>query len=118
MCIGCGVGIIQSLADSDQKTGEELEERINTFARNNGINCQAVLFDLHSKQYWEFAWNGIYTSIDQLNIIPIIHLVMHGNSSHIGNEYNRDIFKQAQSRYHAGLIDSLFNDEWEVKRTL
>ena len=55
--------ILQSLADSDQKTGEELEERINTFARNNGINFQAVLFDLHSKQDWEFAWNGIYTSI-------------------------------------------------------
>lgn len=78
--------ILQSLTDTDQKTGEELEKRINTFSRDNSINFQAVLFDLHSKEDWERAWNGVYTSISQLNIIPIIHLVMHGNSTHIGIE--------------------------------
>lgn len=78
--------ILQSLADNDRKTGKELEERINTFSLSNNINFQAVLFDLHSKEEWEYAWKEIYTSIDQLNIIPIIHLVMHGNTDYIGIE--------------------------------
>ena len=78
--------ILQSLAEKDQKTGEELERRINDFSKNNNINFQAVLFDLHSIEDWENAWNGIYTSVSQLNIIPIIHLVMHGNESKIGIE--------------------------------
>ena len=60
--------ILQSLAGTDQKTGKELEERINTFSSRNNINFQAVLYDLHSLQDWDFAWNGIYTSISQLNI--------------------------------------------------
>ena len=78
--------ILQSLACTDQKTGKELEERINTFSSKNNINFQAVLYDLHSLQDWDFAWNGIYTSISQLNIIPIIHLVMHGNEDKVGIE--------------------------------
>ncbi len=78
--------ILQSLADKDQKTGEELEKRINAFSIQNHINFQAVTFDLHSMDDWNRTWDGIYTSISQLNIIPIIHLVMHGNESKIGIE--------------------------------
>ena len=78
--------ILQSLAEKDQKTGEELEKRINAFSSQNNINFQAVAFDLHSMDDWEKTWNGIYTSISQLNIITIIHLVMHGNESKIGIE--------------------------------
>lgn len=78
--------ILQSLAEKDQKTGKELEKRINAFSSQNNINFQAVAFDLHSMDDWERTWNGIYTSISQLNIIPIIHLVMHGNESKIGIE--------------------------------
>lgn len=86
--------ILQSLTSSDRKTGEELEKRINLFSKENQINFQAVLFDIHSIDEWEYAWNGIYTSISQLNIIPIIHLVMHGDEDKIGIE-----------KGHKGLID-------------
>lgn len=33
---------------------------------------------------WDCVWNGIYTSIAECGIIPIVHLVMHGNTTHIG----------------------------------
>ena len=78
--------ILQSLVEKDQKTGKELEERINLFSSENNIHFQAVLYDMHSLQDWESAWNAIYTSISQLNNIPIIHLVMHGNEDKIGIE--------------------------------
>lgn len=78
--------ILQSLDDNDQKTGEELEKRINAFSSKNNINFQAIAYDIHSIDDWERTWNGIYTSISQLNIIPIIHLVMHGNEDKIGIE--------------------------------
>lgn len=78
--------VLQSLTNNDQKTGEELVNRINAFSVSNNIFFQAVLFDIHSKEEWNNTWNGIYTSISQLNIIPIIHLVMHGNERYIGIE--------------------------------
>ena len=78
--------VLQSLTNNDQKTGEELTNRINAFSRSNKINFQAVLYDIHSNEEWENTWNGIYRSISQLNIIPIIHLVMHGNESYVGIE--------------------------------
>ena len=78
--------VLQSLTNNDQKTGEELVNRINSFSTSNSINFQAVLFDIHSNEEWENTWNGIYTSISRLNIIPIIHLVMHGNERYVGIE--------------------------------
>lgn len=76
--------IIQSLEDSDRKTGTELENIINTWATKNNLPIQAVLFDVETKEEWEATWNGIYTSIRDCANIPIIHLVMHGNESYVG----------------------------------
>ena len=76
--------IIQSLEDSDRKTGTELENILNTWATKNNVPIQAVLFDVETKEEWEATWNGIYTSIRDCANIPIIHLVMHGNESYVG----------------------------------
>lgn len=76
--------IIQSLVDSDRKTGTELENIINTWATNNNVPIQAVLFNVETKEEWEATWNGIYTSIRDCANIPIIHLVMHGNENYVG----------------------------------
>lgn len=76
--------IIQSLADSDRKTGTELENKINVWAKVNQTPIQAVLFNVETKEEWEATWNGIYTSIRDCANIPIIHLVMHGNENYVG----------------------------------
>lgn len=76
--------IIQSLADGDREIGAEMEADINTWAGRNGIKIQAVLYPVNTKDEWEAAWNGIYTSISDCGIIPIIHLVMHGNEKYVG----------------------------------
>ena len=76
--------IIQSLVDSDRKTGNELENIINDWAKVNQTPIQAVLFNVETKEEWETTWNGIYTSIRDCANIPIIHLVMHGNENYVG----------------------------------
>lgn len=100
--------ILESLPVSELQTGTELEKRINDWAPGQGINCQAVTFQVHSMQEWEFAWNGIYTSIEKMGIIPIIHLEMHGNTTSIGIDGGRngiislkDVFQKAQ---HANVL--------------
>ena len=55
--------ILESLLSNELQTGSELEKRINQWAPTQGIDCQAVVFQVHSMQEWEIALNGIYTSI-------------------------------------------------------
>ena len=95
--------IIESLSASEFQTGTELEKRINDWAPVQGINCQAVTFQVHSMQEWEVAWNGIYTSIEKMGNIPIIHLEMHGDNSSIGIDGGqkgiiplKDVFQKVQ----------------------
>lgn len=76
--------ILESLTPNELQTGTELEKRINQWAPQQGIDCQVVLFPVHSMQEWEIAWNGIYTSIEKMCNLPIIHLEMHGNKNNIG----------------------------------
>lgn len=82
--------IIQSLSDTDRKTGEELEARMNKWAAKNNISVQAVLFNADTMEEWEAIWNGIYTSIKDCANIPIIHLVLHGNETHIGIKQGKE----------------------------
>lgn len=82
--------IIESLTDNDRKTGEELEARMNTWAAKNNVPVQAVLFKVNTMDEWEAVWNGIYTSIKDCANIPIIHLVLHGNETHIGIKQGKE----------------------------
>ena len=83
--------IIESLTDNDRKTGEELEARMNTWAAKNNVPVQAVLFKVNTMDEWEAVWNGIYTSIKDCANIPIIHLVLHGNETHIGIKQGKKV---------------------------
>ena len=82
--------IIESLTNNDRKTGEELEARMNTWAAKNNVPVQAVLFKVNTMDEWEAVWNGIYTSIKDCANIPIIHLVLHGNETHIGIKQGKE----------------------------
>ena len=95
--------ILESLLPKETQTGTLLEQRINHWAPTQGINCQAVTFPVHSMQEWENTWNGIYTSIETMGIIPIIHLEMHGNKTEIGIDKGQngiipltEVFKKVQ----------------------
>lgn len=95
--------ILESLLPTELQTGTELEKRINNWAPVKGINCQAVTFQIHSMQDWGFAWNAIYTSIEKMGNMPIIHLEMHGNKTAVGIDNGKngviplmDVFKKVQ----------------------
>lgn len=100
--------ILESLPSSEFQTGTELEKRLNQWAPEKGIDCQVVTFQVHSMQDWEIAWNGIYTSIEKMGNIPIIHLEMHGNKVAIGIDGGvngiiplKDVFQKVQ---HANVL--------------
>ena len=76
--------ILESLTPNELQTGTELEKRLNQWTQEQGIGCQVVTFQVHSMQDWDIAWNGIYTSIEKMDNVPIIHLEMHGNQTAIG----------------------------------
>lgn len=76
--------IIQSLRDNDRKIGEELNHKINEWSNSREGVDRAKLFDINSMKEWDDVWNNINDSITSLGISPIIHLVMHGNETHIG----------------------------------
>lgn len=76
--------IIESLKSDEFQTGTELEKYLNKWAPKQGINCQVITYQVHSKEEWELTWNGIYTNMTNMCITPIIHLEMHGNKSYLG----------------------------------
>lgn len=76
--------ILESLTPNEPQTGTELEKRLNQWCSKQRINCQTVTFQIHSMLEWETVWNGIYTSIEKMGNVPIIHLEMHGNQSSVG----------------------------------
>ncbi len=95
--------IIESLTPNELQTGTELEKRINQWASSQGIDCQVVTYQVHSMQEWEIAWNGIYSGIETMGNIPIIHLEMHGNQTCLGIDGGKngeilleDVFKKVQ----------------------
>lgn len=100
--------ILESLLPTETQTGTELEKRLNAWAPSQGINCQVVTFQVHSMQDWDVAWNGIYTGISQMGNVPIIHLEMHGNDTHVGIDKGNhgiisliDVFRKVQ---HANVL--------------
>ena len=100
--------ILESLIPTELQTGTELEKRLNAWALSQGINCQVVTYQVHSMQDWDIAWNGIYTGITQMGNIPIIHLEMHGNDTHVGIDKGKhglisliDVFRKVQ---HANVL--------------
>lgn len=95
--------ILESLLPTELQTGTELEKRINSWAPAKGVVCQAVTFQVHTIQDWEIAWNAIYTSIEKMGNIPIIHLEMHGNKTAVGIDKGKngviplmDVFEKVQ----------------------
>ena len=76
--------ILESLLSAELQTGSELKDRLNKWAADQGKHCLAETVQIHSIQDWEKAWDDIYEEIEIDNIVPIIHLEMHGNKTAMG----------------------------------
>lgn len=100
--------ILESLPATESQTGTELGSRINLWALSQGVDCQVDILQVHSMQEWEMAWKEIYSGIENVRAIPIIHLEMHGNNEFIGIDSCakgmipiNDVFRKVQ---HANIL--------------
>lgn len=76
--------ILQSLPKEEKQTGSCLAERLNTFAKDNGISFTAEVIEIHSLDDWKKAWYYIHDIVTKKGDSPIIHLEMHGCKEGIG----------------------------------